>query len=159
MSLYGTITLSTVLSWKVPQAPSKGIPNPTAGDRNTILANIGSMRNRGFEFSVKATAVQKDKFTWTINANVTTLKNKVLRLGSDGSRILSTTGSLETTNVTQVGGSIGSIFAVPTAGVNPENGRRIFVKKDGSLVQYDQSAATCSSSLDLCGGWQQRACS
>lgn len=130
---------------KVPQSPSKGIPNPTAADRNTILANIGSMRNRGFEFSVKATAIQKDKFTWTINANVTTLKNKVSSLGSDGSRILSTTGSLETTNVTQVGGSIGSIFAVPTAGVNPENGRRIFVKKDGSLVQYDHSAATSAA--------------
>jgi len=130
---------------KVPQAPSKGIPNPTAGDRNSILANIGSMRNRGIEFSLKATAVQKEKFTWTINANVTTLKNKVLTLGSDGSRILSTTGSLETTNVTQVGGSIGSIFAVPTAGVNPENGRRIFVKKDGTQVQYDQSAATAAA--------------
>jgi len=129
---------------KVPQSPSKGIPNPTAGDRNTLLANIGSMRNRGIEFSLKATALQKGAFTWTINTNVTTLKNEVLTLDSDGSRIISATSSLETANVTQVGQPIGSILAVPTQGVNPANGQRIFVKKDGTRVQYNHAAPSAS---------------
>jgi TonB-dependent starch-binding outer membrane protein SusC len=129
---------------RVPQAPSKGIPNPTAADRNSLLANIGEMRNRGIEFSLTATAVRNTNFTWTINANVTTMKNEVLKLNAEGARIISATATLETANVTQVGQSIGSILAVPTAGVNPENGQRIFVKADGTQVQYNHAAPAAS---------------
>jgi hypothetical protein len=32
---------------------------------------------------------------------------------------------------------VGEILAVPTTGINPENGRRVFRKADGTLVQYD----------------------
>ncbi len=137
---------------RVPQAPSKGIPAPATADRNTLLANVGSMRNRGIELSIKATAIQKDNFTWTVNANVTTLKNEILTLDSDDSRIISLTAGNEQTNITQVGSSIGGIFAVPTAGVNPENGRRIFVKKDGTQVQYDHSAPSASRWTNVSDG-------
>lgn len=129
---------------KVPQSPSKGIPNPTTADRNTLLANIGSMQNRGIELSLKATAYQNGNFSWFVNANITTQKNEVLTLDSDESRIISATSSLETANVTQVGQPIGSILAVPTAGVNPANGQRIFIKKDGTQVQYNHAAPSSS---------------
>ncbi|MBL0743363.1 SusC/RagA family TonB-linked outer membrane protein [Chryseolinea lacunae] len=128
----------------VPQSPSKGIPSTIAAERNNLYANIGAMRNRGVEFSVKATALERGSFTWVVNANITTMNNKVLSLDSDKSRIISATSSLETANVTQVGLPIGSILAVPTEGVNPENGRRIFVKADGTRVQYDHSSPAAS---------------
>jgi TonB-linked SusC/RagA family outer membrane protein len=128
----------------VPQAPSKGIPNPTAANRNQLLKNVGAMVNKGIEFSVKANALNRGSFSWTISANLTTLNNKVTSLDSDQSRIISSTASLETANVTQVGQPIGSILAIPTEGVNPANGRRIFVKADGTRVQYDHSAAPAS---------------
>jgi TonB-linked SusC/RagA family outer membrane protein len=115
----------------VPQAPSKGIP----GD--AILSNVGSMQNTGLEFSIKYMAVDKADFSWTINANFTTLKNEVLTLNSESARIPNTTLGLETVNYTSVGESIGYILAVEAVGVNPDNGRRMFRKADGSIVQYD----------------------
>lgn len=115
----------------VPQAPSKGIPG------NAIAANIGSMRNTGMEFNIRATAINKTDFTWSINANLTTLKNRVTKLVTEGQRIGTATSGLETVNFTRVGGSVGEILAVPSLGVNPENGRRMVRKADGTVVQYN----------------------
>jgi len=47
----------------VPQAPSKGIPG------NSILANVGSMYNRGYELAITATPINNGGFTWTTNVN------------------------------------------------------------------------------------------
>ncbi len=128
-SYYKNLVDGLILS--VPQAPSKGIP----GD--AILANVGSMQNTGIEFSVKYVAIDKGDFNWTINANITTQKNEVLTLNSESARIPNTTLGLETVNYTSVGESVGYLLAVETVGINPDNGRRMFRKADGTIVQYD----------------------
>jgi TonB-linked SusC/RagA family outer membrane protein len=127
----------------VPQAPSRGIPD------NQIPANVGSMRNRGFEFNLRYDVLRDKAFTWTVSGNLTTLDNKVLSLLNDQQRIAGTTSSLETANYTTVGRSIGSILAVPTAGVNPANGQRILVRADGSQVQYNHQGTSGTGST----GW------
>jgi len=119
----------------VPQAPSKGIPN------NTIDSNLGSMQNTGIEFSIKFAAVNTPNFKWTTSLNVTTLKNKVTSLDSDATRIGNTTLGLETVNYTLVGQSIGTFLAVPSVGIDPANGRRMFEKADGTIVEYDHQGA------------------
>ncbi|MGJ1203748.1 SusC/RagA family TonB-linked outer membrane protein [Sphingobacterium lactis] len=117
----------------VPQAPSKGVPG------NSILMNVGSMFNRGFEFSLNYRAISNDNFTWNTNLNFATNKNEVVKL-YEGRPIISTTATLETTSITQEGMSAAQIYAVRTAGVNPENGRRIFINKNGEQVQYQHLA-------------------
>ncbi|MGN0002107.1 MAG: SusC/RagA family TonB-linked outer membrane protein [Sphingobacterium composti] len=114
----------------VPQAPSKGIPS------NVILMNVGSMYNRGWEFTVNALPVSNDKFKWQTSLNFSTNKNMVTSLVEDDKPILSYTSDLELTNITQVGYSAAQIYAVKSDGVNPENGRRIFINKAGERVQY-----------------------
>ena len=124
------------LIMSVPQSPSKGVPG------NSILANVGSMQNTGIELSLTFRAISKRDFSWKITGNVTTQKNEVLALtGSEGERIGTATSGLETANYTTVGKSIGEILAVPTLGVNPENGRRLAQKIDGTVVQYDHLGA------------------
>lgn len=115
----------------VPQARSKGIPN------NELAANVGSMENRGIELSIKYNAIRTQNFQWTVSGNFTTLKNEVTALDRPDSEIRTSTGGLEVTNITKVGEPVASLIAVRTAGINPENGRRIFVRKDGTLVQFD----------------------
>jgi TonB-linked SusC/RagA family outer membrane protein len=115
----------------VPQAPSRGIPN------NSIQANVGSMENSGIEFNLRFNAIQNKAFNWTISGNVTTLKNRVTALATEGQRIGTATSGLETVNYTQVGHSIGEILAVPSLGVNPANGRRLIQKADGTIAQYE----------------------
>jgi TonB-linked SusC/RagA family outer membrane protein len=135
----------------VPQAPSRGIPSAsgpgTAG--NSIPANVGSMRNRGFEFNLRYNVLQDKAFTWTISGNLTTLDNRVLSLLNDDQRISGATSGLEVANYTTVGRSIGSILAVPSTGVNPANGQRMLVKADGTVVQYNHLGTTGAGST----GW------
>jgi TonB-linked SusC/RagA family outer membrane protein len=121
-----------------PQSPSKGIPG------NTIAINIGAMENVGHEFGLSSTVVDKGKFSWKTNINVTFMQNEVTEL-FENSDIYSTTAGLESTNIIRVGESVGSIFAVQTQGVNSANGRRLFVKKDGTIVQYNHVVPTGQS--------------
>lgn len=113
-----------------PQSPSKGIPG------NSIAINIGAMENTGHEFSLSATVLRRGNFSWTSSANLTLMKNEVTEL-YENSDIFASTSGLESTNIIRVGESVGSIYAVETQGVNPDNGRRLFVKKDGTIVQYN----------------------
>ncbi|HJT73976.1 MAG TPA: TonB-dependent receptor [Chitinophaga sp.] len=114
-----------------PQSPSKGIPN------NSILLNVGSMYNRGIEFSVNAGIIRKADFSWDASFNYTHVNNKVTALADGNADIVGYTHTTsETSNVTRVGESIGSLYGARTAGVNPENGRRIFINKNGEKVQY-----------------------
>ena len=114
----------------VPQSPSKGIPG------NSILANVGSMYNKGIELAITATPINTGSFMWTTNLNFATNENMVTSLVDANTPILTTTSGLETTSITKVGYSAAQIYGVKTGGVNPENGRRIFIRKDGTKVQY-----------------------
>lgn len=113
----------------VPQAPSKGIPG------NSILANVGSMYNQGWDFSVNAAIINNDNFKWSSNLNLGLVKNEVVKLVEDQPLIAYTSG-LEMTSITTEGYPAASLYVVKTAGVNPENGRRIFINADGEQVQY-----------------------
>ncbi|SHG79459.1 SusC/RagA family TonB-linked outer membrane protein [Pedobacter caeni] len=119
----------------VPQAPSKGIPEDLIAG-GSILANVGSMYNRGFEFGIGGLPIKTDKFSWKVNLNLTLIKNRVTELDPTVKQLIGTTGGLESASITKVGESIGSIYAVRTNGVNPANGRRIFVNSAGREVQY-----------------------
>ena len=137
----------------VPAAPSLGIPNSTTpGPGNlqySIPGNIGSMLNQGIEVNLRFNAIQNKAFTWTVSGNVTTLKNRVLALATDGQRIGTATSGLETVNYTLAGHSAGEILAVPTLGINPLNGQRLMLKADGTVVQYNYQGTTGAGST----GW------
>ncbi|MDF7814773.1 TonB-dependent receptor [Hymenobacter sp. YC55] len=124
----------------VPQSPSKGIPS------NAILMNVGSMYNRGFELGINASVLNAGKFTWNTNFNYTTNQNKVTALFGEGTEIVGTTSATaETTNITRVGYSVGSLYGAKTDGVNPANGQRIFINKAGEKVQYSHAVASGQS--------------
>ncbi|WP_259014660.1 SusC/RagA family TonB-linked outer membrane protein [Emticicia fluvialis] len=116
-----------------PQAVSKGIPG------NAILGNVGSMYNRGLELGINASILRKGDFSWNASFNITTLKNRVTALADGNTDIIGTTHvAYETTNITRVGHSVGSLYGARTAGVNPANGQRIFINAKGEQVQFSQ---------------------
>lgn len=117
------------LIYRIPQAPSRGIPG------NALLQNVGAMYNKGIELTLNASVVSTKNFTWNSSFNITTNKNRVTRL-APGIDEFTTASDLETVNITRVGHPLGSFFVVRTAGVNPTNGNRIFINKAGQQVQY-----------------------
>jgi TonB-linked SusC/RagA family outer membrane protein len=122
-----------------PQSPSKGLPG------NAMLQNVGSMYNKGVELSLISTNIDKKNFQWSSNINYSYIKNEVTALASGNADIIGTTSTLEKANITRVGYSVGTIYAVKTVGVNPDNGRRIFVNKNGEKVQYNHVVAAGQS--------------
>lgn len=75
-----------------------------------ITTNAASVKNTGFEFSVGYKKID-GAFTYNINANFATLKNKVLKLGGTNNPIYGS-GSK-----TEVGNSVGALFGYQTEGV------------------------------------------
>lgn len=123
----------------VPQSPSKGIPN------NTIFKNIGSMVSNGWEFAINGVIIKNRKFSWNSGINLTLMKNEVTALTYEGEKIYSRTADLEQSNITTAGYAVGSLFVVRTVGVNPANGQRIFLDKNGKEVQYNHVVPTGQS--------------
>jgi TonB-linked SusC/RagA family outer membrane protein len=112
----------------VPQAPSAGVPN-------NIPSNVGSMYNKGWEFSLSATPIQKKDISWSSTLNFTSNENKVTELAPGLTEILTAT-SLETVSRTAVGYSLGYLYLVRNAGVDPATGKRILLNKAGQPVLY-----------------------
>jgi hypothetical protein len=113
-----------------PQSPSKGIPG------NSIQTNIGSMQNTGWEFGLTGTIFKKAKFSWTTNFNIALMQNEVTALAAGNTDIFTATAGLETANIIRVGQSIGSLYVVPTDGVDPATGRRVFINAKGERILY-----------------------
>ncbi len=101
--------------------PSAGV----AGGQ--IWSNIGDMKNRGFEFSIKSVNFDKNRFNWTTDFNITTNSNKVTRLTPEldvsGKGIGGTTRAV-------TGESLWTFFMPEYAGVDQERGVNLIYEID-----------------------------
>ncbi|MBC9931356.1 SusC/RagA family TonB-linked outer membrane protein [Chitinophaga qingshengii] len=111
-----------------PTPPSLGIPG--ASRPNVISRNIGLMYNKGFEFSVNSTNIQRKDFTWSTGFNISFVKNRVTGLVNDADITYAY-------NITRVGNSVGEFYGYVSKGVNTANGNPLWEKADGSIVQGD----------------------
>lgn len=111
----------------VPLSPSLGVPG------NSINKNIGSMENKGFEFTANANILKNENFSWSVGGNLTTMKNKVTGL-VDGSDIIQSQNG-ETAYLIREGESLRSLYGYRYWGVNAANGNPVYYKADGTLVQ------------------------
>lgn len=119
------------LAFRTPTPPSVGIPG------NQITKNIGSMENSGWEFSFNGAAIQKRDFTWNINANFTAQRNEVNSLTGTSLEQTIPGPNNGTFNILRVGEPINGIYGYQYAGVNSGNGNPMWIKANGSLVQYN----------------------
>jgi TonB-linked SusC/RagA family outer membrane protein len=117
----------------VPQPPSAGVPT-------SIPQNIGTMYNRGFEFTLNAAILQKKDFSWNSSLNISTNTNKVTALAPGVNNIIAATGGLENPSITLPGYPIAMLFVTQTKGVDPATGRRIFVNAQGKDVYFQHVA-------------------
>lgn len=134
-------TRSSDLILDVPQAPSKGIPGISSSMVGRITTNAGTMKNSGLELTLSADVIRNRNFSWTTVFNFTTAKNEVISLADGVESIIgaSLDGS-EITNITVPGKSISQLYLYPTAGVDSETGRRVFIGSKGerTLFMYEK---------------------
>jgi TonB-linked SusC/RagA family outer membrane protein len=67
------------------------MPLPIITGFGSYMANVGSMRNRGFEYSI-TTRNMTGKFNWTTSANLSYYRNRVLDIGKDKRPIINNNG-------------------------------------------------------------------
>ncbi|MEN5310285.1 SusC/RagA family TonB-linked outer membrane protein [Chryseobacterium cucumeris] len=106
------------LIFPVPLPVSAGVPD------NTISRNVGTMYNRGFEFSINADVIKNQNFTWNINANASTLKNQITELSNGITEIINGTKRIS------VGHSIYDYWLRQWYGVDPADGSPLFLVAD-----------------------------
>jgi TonB-linked SusC/RagA family outer membrane protein len=109
---------------------------PSAGLASNPLVNVGSMWNRGLEFDLNADIIRTASFRWSANFNISFNQNKVTGLANGINQFTNGTTTSEITNITQVGYSIGNLWMIRSAGVDPANGRRVWINGQGHKVEY-----------------------
>lgn len=89
------------------------------GAAPTVIKNIGSMRNTGWELSIYGDVIRNREFTWSLQADATFLKNTVTKLPNHqtilGSRIR------------QEGLSLYEFFCYPWVGVDQLTGQSLYL--------------------------------
>lgn len=125
---------------------------PTSTGFNTVRENVGAVVNRGFDIRASYTILQniKERSFLTANVAISRNKNKLDKL-SDAMKAYndSQTAQLKTNEDGEVkapaqlyynGVSMDAIWGVRSLGIDPENGKEIYLTKDG-LPTYTWNSA------------------
>lgn len=121
---------------------------PSTGNKS-YTANVGDMRNRGFEINIQASVYNTKNLHITAFANMAHNTNTIVKISN---ALKSFNDSIDYKQANDPnfkgvpllryneGQSLYSIYAVRSLGIDPENGRELLVKKNGTLT-YEWSAS------------------
>jgi TonB-linked SusC/RagA family outer membrane protein len=118
---------------------------PLSTGFRTYYENLGLVRNKGIELALRARLLQHRDGFLNVHGNIATNQNKLLKL-SDAMRTYNEaqqTLAAEASRVVPVqmyydGMHINSIFAVPSAGIDPADGYEVYINRNGILTkQWD----------------------
>lgn len=108
------------------------LPNSTGA--SSILANVGSLRNSGWEFAINGTPIQTSDFRWNSTLNFSMNKNKIVELPGGAGFLRHRDYDGEAAQViSYVGQPIGDIMVHPVK--TDANGQKIV--QDNGIYQLD----------------------
>lgn len=115
---------------------------PSAGFTE-YKANLGEMVNRGFEINLRSNVLRGKDWSFNVFANVVSNRNRIVKISnalkSYNDKVDDKQESDPNLNSVpllryQEGQSLYTLYAVKSLGIDPENGKEIFVKKNGTLT-------------------------
>ena len=110
---------------------------PISMGSRSIVANVGALRNKGWEFAITGTPIQYENFRWSSILNFSMNKNIVEELPGGVSELLHRDYDGQAAQlVSRVGQPMGDIMVHPVA--TDENGNKIV--QDNGLYQLDADA-------------------
>ncbi|HCY41998.1 MAG TPA: SusC/RagA family TonB-linked outer membrane protein [Prolixibacteraceae bacterium] len=116
---YNKNTDDLLYTYSVPQPPYL---------KGTMMANVGSMNNKGVEFMVSGDIVRKDDFRWNTTFNIAHNKNEITSLSNDqfttsaiktGSAWIRG-GSNNTTHIVEEGKELGTFYGWLCTGIDSD---------------------------------------
>ena len=141
--LKSRITFSMDYFYKLTEDMLFSMPLPTITGFSSYLVNIGSMRNRGFEYLVQ-TRNFVGEFNWTTSFNLSYYRNRVLNTGKDKRPLIS--NNAYTIEGKPLAGIYGTSFLGPYIDwedvktnpiVNPGNPKWMYRSAPGTAKLYD----------------------
>jgi TonB-linked SusC/RagA family outer membrane protein len=103
--------------------------------------NLGDILNKGFELGLKWNFLKRDNLSLTLTGNFVHNTNTLMKISNALTKLNERADQeQQSMGVPLVryneNASMNTIYAVPSRGIDPENGQEIFVKRDGTLT-YD----------------------
>lgn len=112
---------------------------PTASGFSSYKSNVGQVENKGFEISANAYILRNSEkeFYWSIGATVIHNVNKIKKISNyleHLNSLMEDASSVNPSFMYKEGESLNTIFAVKSLGIDPSNGKEIFLTKDGKMT-------------------------
>lgn len=127
--LYNELTQSLILD--VNTAPSVGV--------TSYRENVGKLENNGYEFRANAVLISKPekRMNWTAFVNGSHNDNRIKELSNQLKKQNELNDKADQTrpqNKYEVGRSVNAIWAVRSLGIDPSNGREVYLNRFDSLT-------------------------
>lgn len=112
---------------------------PLSSGFNSYKANIGKVRNRGVEVTANIYLIRntKSEITWSIGGSLAHNQNKIMEI-SNSLQFLNESLNKDAGDgpsfLLKEGESKNTLYTVRSLGIDPANGRELFLKKDGSMT-------------------------
>lgn len=114
---------------------------PTSTGFSSVKDNLGLVRNSGFELQANYTVWQGKEGFLNLYGKLTYNKNKIVNLSESMrsynekmKKMAEDTGTSAPVLLYQDGLSMTTIWAVPSAGIDPETGEEIYIKQNGKYT-------------------------
>ncbi len=115
-------------------------PVPATSGKRSMMANIGSMDNKGIELTLNTVNIEKQDFIWTSSFNISFLKNEITQLGTNNEDKLVDPNFLGYNVILRVGEPVGSFWGykrLGTWGSDEADEAAKYGKKPGDLKHED----------------------
>ena len=112
---------------------------PPSNGFSSYKANIGKLENKGFELKVTGYLLRdtERELIWSVTGSLVRNKDKIIELSEamkEANATLLETGGATPNKIWQEGDSQNAIYAVRSLGIDPSNGRELFLKKNGEVT-------------------------
>ena len=106
---------------------------------DTYKENLGEMENKGWELSLRSQILKDSKrdIYWALAFGTSDSKNKITKISNALGKLNEEVNQGETKKpvpLYEEGESLDALKAVPSLGIDPETGKEVFIKKDGSYT-------------------------
>jgi TonB-linked SusC/RagA family outer membrane protein len=134
------IVISPRYYYKLTHGLLTDIQLPTSTGFSSYTDNLGDMANKGVELNLKYTIISNRNWMVSVFANLVNNTNKIVKISdalknlNDKADAAQTGDSLGSTPLLRYkeGQTLNEIYAVRSLGIDPETGREIYIKKDGT---------------------------
>lgn len=115
---------------------------PSSTGFNSVSENLGKVRNQGFEAALNVQVLNNKDYFLNVYGQIATNENKLLEL-SDAMKafndkqkeLAAAQDRVVPVNLYQEGQHMNTIWAVPSAGIDPIDGFEVYYDKDGNLTK------------------------